>query len=189
MREYGFLFLLIASSEARGRRLMHGCQQALQVKDRALIAHRYTDRATAEDFELALPATDFDARREYGCFMLDWSHKETRFGLGVEVDRWLDGGLNVLCQASTGLIEPARRRYRHHTRVVYAPGGKDPMAWLERMLERRNPKVRQLGLGFEDTQTLNGPIEGLRLSSDVERAVTQLSGWMRLNSPPALVAA
>lgn len=189
MREYGFLFLLIASSDARARRLMHGCQQALQLKDRALIAHRYTTRSAAEDFELALPETDFDARREYGCFMLDWNHRNNRYGLGVEIDRWLDGGLNVLCHASSSLIEPARRRYRHHTRVVYAPGGQDPMAWLERMLERRSPKVRQLGLGFEDTQTLAGPIEGLRLSADIDRAVTQLSGWMRLNSPPALVAA
>ncbi len=189
MREFGYLFLLIPSSEARGRKLLQGCQQALSVNDRALIAHRYTTRRNNELFEVPLSEAEFAARQEYGCFILDWQHRELQYGLGVEVDRWLDGGLNVLAVASSGLIEAARRRYRHHTRVVYAPGGKDPSGWLERVLERRNPKVRQLGLGFEDTQTLAGPVEGLRLSADMDKATRQLSGWMRLNSPPALVAA
>ena len=189
MREFGYLFLLIASSEQRGRNLLRGVQKSLQIQDRALIAHRYSTRSTSESFEVPLSGRDFSARQEYGCFMLDWQQHDLRFGLGVEVDRWLDGGLNVLSLASTGLIEPARRRYGHHTRVVYAPSGKDPQAWLEKISQPRPAKVSQLGLGFEDTQTLFGPIEGLRLSADLDRAIHQLSGWMRLQSPPALVAA
>ena len=189
MREFGYLFLLIPSSEGRGRKLLQGCQQALRLQDRALIAHRYSTRRSGENFEVPLSEAEFEARQDYGCFILDWQYRDVQFGLGVEVDRWLDGGLNVLTMASSSLIEAARRRYRHHTRVVYAPGGKDPAAWLERMLDSRHPNVRQLGLGFEDTQTLVGPIEGLRLSQDIDKATQQLSGWMRLNSPPALVAA
>ena len=188
MREFGYLFLLIPSSEGRGRKLLQGCQQALQMQDRALIAHRYSTRKGGEKFEVALSEGEFEARQDYGCFILDWQYRDVRFGLGVEVDRWLDGGLNVLAMASSTLVEAARRRYRHHTRVVYAPGGKDPTAWLERMLEARHPKVSQLGLGFEDTQTIIGPVEGLRLSADIHKATSQLSGWMRLNSPPALAA-
>ncbi|MGJ8671112.1 MAG: hypothetical protein ACSHXK_16635 [Oceanococcus sp.] len=189
MREFGYLFLLIPSSEGRGRKVLQGCQQALSLQDRALIAHRYSTRKKNEKFEVPLSEAEFEARQEYGCFILDWQHRDVKFGLGVEVDRWLDGGLNVLAVASAALVETARRRYRHHTRVVYAPGGKDPSAWLERVRVARNPKVRQLGLGFEDTQTIVGPIEGLRLSEDTNKAIDQLSGWMKLNSPPALVAA
>lgn len=189
MREFGYLFLLIPSSDARGQKLLQGCRNALSISDRALVAHRYSTRDADQAFEVPLSQAEFSARHEYGCFILEWQQKDLNFGLGVEVDRWLDGGLNVLTLASSSLIEAARRRYQHHSRVVYAPGGKDPSAWLERVLEQRRPNVRQLGLGFEDTQTLAGPVDGLRLSADCDKAVQQLSGWMRLNAPPALVAA
>lgn len=189
MREFGYLFLLIPSSEGRGRKLLQGCQKALEPRDRALIAHRYSTRGNSEPFEVTLSRPEFEARQDYGCFILDWSYRDVRFALGVEVDRWLDGGLNVLAVATPALVETARRRYRHHSRVVYAPGGRDPSAWLERVLERPRPRVSQLGLGFEDTQTLVGPIEGLRLSADLDKAIRQLSGWMRLKAPPELAAA
>lgn len=189
MREFGYLFLLIPSSEGRGLQLLQACQQNLAPEDRALIAHRYSTRDQSQAFEVLLSEPEFQARLDYGCFILDWQHKGVDFGLGVEVDRWLDGGLNVLAMASSSLIETARRRYRQHTRVVYAPGGKDPASWLERVMQSPNPRVSQLGLGFEDTQTLFGPIEGLRLSADLDKASAQLSGWMRLQSPPELAAA
>ncbi len=189
MREYGYLFLLIASSETRGRRLLQGCQHALVAESRALVAHRYCTRAAAEAYEVALSEAEFAARNDFGCFLLDWQQKELRFGLGVEVDRWLDGGLNVVALGSAQLIEAARRRYRHHLRVVYAPGGKDPRAWLERVLENKRIGFRQLGLGLDGAEQWTGPIDGLQLDEDMGLAIRQLSAWVQSPTPPAQVAA
>lgn len=188
MRDYGYLFLLIASSEVRGRRILEGCQTALGVADRALIAHRYSTRVDAAPYEVPLSDAEFAARAEFGCFLLDWEQSQLRFGLGVELDRWLDGGLNVLAVAHPSSVEAARRRYGAHLRVVYAPGGKDPRRWLDRVLSPRQAKVRQLGLGFADTHGFGGAIEGLTLDEDYPQAIAQLTAWVQQDDPPALAA-
>ena len=196
MREYGYLFLLVASSESRGRRMLSGCQRALQPMDRALVAHRYTTRLQPEIYEVALSEQEFAAREDFGCFLLDWTHRDIRFGLGVEVDRWLDGGLNVLALGHSSMLESARLRYRHHLRVVYAPGGKDPMAWMKRAQDQRRTRYRQLGLGFDTMANLEAlmtedePVaDGLQLPEDVGQAIQQMAAWMRASAPPARAVA
>lgn len=186
LREYGFLFLLVASNEKRGRKLLNGCQQALHADDRALVAHRYSTRSSAEAYEVGLSETEFDARNEFGCFVLDWAHRGVNYALGVEVDRWLDGGLNVVCLAAPGAIEAARRRWRHHVRVVYAPGASSSPLWLRRLGTER-AGTQQLGFGFGPGQA--AATDGLSLDTNLDLATRQLSGWLRLSRPPAMVAA
>lgn len=188
MREYGYLFLLIASSETRARRIMSGCQEALRSEDRALLAHRYSTRDETAPYEVPLSPAEFSARQEFGCFLLDWEHNQLQFGLGVELDRWLDGGLNVVALGHSQVLEPARRRYGPHLRVVYAPGGKDPRRWLDRVLSGRTVRFRQLGLGFNDGHNFTGPIDGLQLDEDYSVAIQQLTGWVQKDDPPALAA-
>ncbi len=186
MREYGYLFLLIASNEKRGRRLLLGCQDALKTHDRALVAHRYATRTTTDAYEVTLSDAEFDARNEFGCFVLDWQHKDVRYALGVEVDRWLDGGLNVVCLAAPGCIEAARRRYHTHVRVVYAPSAKTSSTWLDRLLSEKQVRFGQLGLGFDGQPDTT---DGLRLNTDSDLAVQQLCGWMQMPTPPVMAAA
>ncbi len=189
MREYGYLFLLVASNEKRGLKLLNGCQKALTTGDRALVAHRYSTRMTAEAYEVALSDDEFDARNDFGCFVLDWQTKDIRFALGVEVDRWLDGGLNVLCLASAAAIEAARMRYRHHVRVVFAPGVSANPGWLDRLIKDRRVRFRQLGLGFEESPGVEEGVDGLQLDAQLDLAVEQLISWVQLKTPPAMAVA
>lgn len=187
MREYGFLFLLVASNEKRGRKLLHGCQQALNADDRALVAHRYSTRGQAEPYEVGLSEQEYDARNEFGCFVLDWSHKGERFALGVEVDRWLDGGLNAVCLAAPEAVDGARRRWGHHVRVVYAPSASTSPLWLRRLRADRSPTNGQLGFAFERPSAAEG--DGLKLDANLDVAIQQLSGWLQSSRPPVMAAA
>ncbi|VVE86336.1 phosphonate metabolism protein/1,5-bisphosphokinase (PRPP-forming) PhnN [Pandoraea bronchicola] len=84
-----------------------------------LFAHRYITRApSAGENHIALSHTEFAVRHALGCFALDWTSHDCRYGIGIEIDAWLAAGANVVINGSRAFLEHAVHRYRERLHLV-----------------------------------------------------------------------
>ncbi|WP_231560186.1 ribose 1,5-bisphosphokinase [Cedecea neteri] len=80
---------------------------------RLLVAHRYITRAADAGCEnhIALSANEFEQRQQLGLFALSWQAHEHSYGVGVEMDIWLEAGFDVVVNGSRQHLKQARERY------------------------------------------------------------------------------
>ena len=78
-----------------------------------LIAHRYITRAADAGGEnhIALTETAFARRAAQGLFALHWTAHGLHYGLGLEIDLWLQRGHDVLVNGSRHHLPQAQARY------------------------------------------------------------------------------
>jgi len=117
-----------------------------------LFAHRYITRKGGEGNEAHVPLTptEFQARLDRGLFALHWQSHGLRYGIGIEIDQWLQAGCSVVINGSRGAFEAALTRYPRLTPILITAA---PETLRRRLLAR----------GREDT----GDIDG-RLTRDVD---------------------
>lgn len=79
----------------------------------AAFAHRYITRGAEAGGEnhVHLQPDEFQARVERGVFALHWDSHGYRYGIGCEIDAWMEAGLNVVVNGSRGYLPMAVRRY------------------------------------------------------------------------------
>lgn len=67
-----------------------------------LVAHRYITRPADAGGEnhVALSEAEFLRRRAAGLFAIDWQAHHQHYALGIEIDQWLERGLDVLVNGS-----------------------------------------------------------------------------------------
>lgn len=80
---------------------------------RAAFAHRYITRPADAGGEnhVCLSPGEFQARLDKGLFVLNWDSHGLRYGIGREIDLWLDSGLSVAVNGSRVYLPEAARRY------------------------------------------------------------------------------
>lgn len=76
-------------------------------------AHRFITRSAEAGGEnhVMLSDTEFAARREAGLFALSWNSHGFWYGIGVEIDLWLNHGLIVVVSGSRAAWPQAKARY------------------------------------------------------------------------------
>ena len=76
-------------------------------------AHRYITRPPTASGEnhVYLNDNEFDRRCAHGCFAMNWSANGHRYGIGVEIDAWLEQGLEVVVSGSREYLPVVRARY------------------------------------------------------------------------------
>lgn len=79
----------------------------------AAFAHRYITRGAEAGGEnhVHLVPDEFQARAERGVFSLHWDSHGYRYGIGCEIDAWMEAGLNVAVNGSRAYLPEAARRY------------------------------------------------------------------------------
>ncbi|WP_202305318.1 ribose 1,5-bisphosphokinase [Dryocola clanedunensis] len=84
-----------------------------QENNRLLVAHRYITRAADAGCEnhVALSEKEFALRQEQGLFALSWQAHHQSYGVGVELDIWLEAGFDVVVNGSRQHLKQARARY------------------------------------------------------------------------------
>lgn len=77
-----------------------------------VFAHRYITRPVELSGEnhVSLSEAEFLNRQQYGCFLFDWQSHGLHYGIGQEVQDWLDRGLNVVMNGSRGYLAEATLR-------------------------------------------------------------------------------
>lgn len=80
-----------------------------------MVAHRYITRAAHAGAEnhIALSEQEFLLRAKQGLFALYWQAHQHHYGVGIEIDIWLQHGLDVVVNGSRAYLPQVEQRYHH----------------------------------------------------------------------------
>jgi ribose 1,5-bisphosphokinase len=86
-----------------------------------LVAHRYITRPAGSGSEnhIELSEKEFFTRAEQHLFTLSWHANDLYYGIGVEVDLWLQAGFDVVVNGSRGHLPQAQAQYGEVLMPVY----------------------------------------------------------------------
>lgn len=103
----GKLFYVIGASGVGKDSLLRYARSHLQQS--VVFAHRYITRPVelAGENHVELSEAEFHTRLEAGCFKFSWQAHGLNYGLGVELDYWLDRGLSVVMNGSRAYLNTA----------------------------------------------------------------------------------
>lgn len=107
------LFYIIGASGAGKDSLINYVNQRRAEDTPVVFAHRYITRdadARGEN-HIALSNQEFNLRKNRGCFAMHWHSHQTHYGIGIEIDSWLQAGLSVVVNGSRGYLPHAAARY------------------------------------------------------------------------------
>ncbi|MEI7285293.1 ribose 1,5-bisphosphokinase [Pectobacterium carotovorum] len=105
------LIYLIGPSGAGKDSLLRAIRQL--ALPRLLVAHRYITRPAEIQGEnhIALTPEEFAIRQQLGLFALHWQAHQCHYGIGIEIDDWLQRGNDVIVNGSRAYLTQARERY------------------------------------------------------------------------------
>ena len=110
----GELFYIIGASGAGKDSLMNYARLKINGSIPLLFAHRYITRPHAEggnENHIYLSPEEFDLRLKGQLFSLNWESHGQQYGIGTEIDGWLEKGYHVIVNGSRKYLPEARRRY------------------------------------------------------------------------------
>ncbi|GAB3372859.1 ribose 1,5-bisphosphokinase [Azotobacter armeniacus] len=171
------LFYLMGPSGAGKDSLLLRGREPLG-KRSCLIASRYITRPPELQGEnhLWLSEAEFQQRLELGTFALHWSANGYRYGIGLEIDRWLELGLDVLVNGSRAHLEQARLRYGE--RLVPLLLQVDPELLQQRLSARGRETPQEIAARVERARWLSAerPADAVVIdnSGELEMALGQL---------------
>lgn len=174
---YSRLFYLMGPSGAGKDSLLLRCRERLSERS-CLIASRYITRPPGLQGEnhLWLSEAEFLQRLQLGTFALHWSANGYRYGIGLEIDRWLELGLDVLVNGSRAHLEQARARYGE--RLVPLLLQVDPGLLQQRLSARGRETQEEIAARVERARLLSAelPADAIVIdnSGELEAALGQL---------------
>jgi ribose 1,5-bisphosphokinase len=109
----GTLFYLIGASGSGKDSLLEGCRRQLPALLPCCIAHRYITRVVDAGGEnhIHLSEKEFRLREKLGLFSMHWYSHGYHYGIGSEIDIWLNSGANVVINGSREYLPCAMQRY------------------------------------------------------------------------------
>ncbi|MFM9881451.1 MAG: phosphonate metabolism protein/1,5-bisphosphokinase (PRPP-forming) PhnN [Burkholderiales bacterium] len=109
----GRLIYIAGPSGAGKDTLLQYARERIPAHVRVAFAHRYITRQTqtGQDDDVPLTPSEFVVRSRAGLFAMDWHANGYSYGIGVEINRWLSQGFQVIVNGSRGYVPEARRRY------------------------------------------------------------------------------
>jgi ribose 1,5-bisphosphokinase len=109
----GTLFYVVGASGAGKDSLMAYARAGLGGSAPVFFAHRYITRPADAGGEnhVALSHAEFAQRELLDLFALSWESHGLCYGLGREVELWLNLGANVVMNGSRGFLPEAARRF------------------------------------------------------------------------------
>jgi phosphonate metabolism protein PhnN/1,5-bisphosphokinase (PRPP-forming) len=131
----GRLFYVVGPSGAGKDSLLRYLKERVGDMHSIAFTHRYITRAADAGGEnhVALDPAEFAKRERAGAFALHWNSHGHRYGIGVEIDHWLERGLDVIVNGSRAHLARAFARYPDMTVVwITAP----PELLRERLQQR-----------------------------------------------------
>ncbi len=159
----GKLFYIIGASGAGKDTLMTYARTNLNGSKNVVFAHRYITRDpfAGNENHVHLTIEEFKARREANFFALHWESHDNCYGIGIEINNWLQAGCNVVVNGSREYLPVASNLYPEIITVLIA-------ASEEVLINRLNNR------GREDTQQI---AERIKRSQQIQ---TDLSGCIKI---------
>jgi ribose 1,5-bisphosphokinase len=107
------LFYVIGASGVGKDTLMNYARTKINGQKPVVFAHRYITRAAGDGSEnhVSLSHDEFKARIAGEAFALYWESHGNYYGIGAEIDNWMQKGFNVVVNGSRQYLDSARRLY------------------------------------------------------------------------------
>jgi ribose 1,5-bisphosphokinase len=155
----GNLFYFIGASGAGKDSLMNYARSRINGSLPVIFAHRYITRHPGHSNEnhIYISPEEFQLRRDGGLFAMDWESHGQYYGIGREIDGWMEKGFHVVVNGSRQYLQEAHRRYGH-LKVILVEARPDTIRKrLENRgregspdIEKRISRSGEIGLGWEN---------------------------------------
>lgn len=129
------LYYVIGPSGSGKDSVIGYARERLGTQEGVVFAHRYITRGASAGGEnhVALSEAEFGCRLEAGLFCMSWQSHGLQYGIGVEVELWLERGCSVVVNGSRAYLPEAARRFEDLTPVLISVSG----STLRKRLEQR----------------------------------------------------
>lgn len=137
------LFYVMGASGVGKDSLLNFAREQLSAEESLVFAHRYITRPVELDGEnhIALTNDEFSNRERLGCFAMHWGAHTNRYGIGIEIEQWLNKGINVVVNGSRGYFIEALEKYPNLKPILISA----PKAILQqRLLKRGRETIEQV---------------------------------------------
>jgi ribose 1,5-bisphosphokinase len=114
------LFYIIGASGAGKDTLMNYARTNLNNAQPVIFAHRYITRPpfTGNENHVHLTTEEFKTRIDAGCFSLYWESHGMFYGIGCEINTWMEKGFNVIVNGSRQYLPVAQQLYPDMTVIL-----------------------------------------------------------------------
>lgn len=176
MHQMGKLIYLVGPSGSGKDSLLEYARSNRQAGDEFLTAHRYITRPWEAGGEnhVSLSRSEFDLMLDRGCFALHWDSHGNGYGVGREIELWMDLGLTVVMNGSRAHLEQAAQRYEDLVPVLIRV---DEEVLLERLRQRGRESLEEIRDRLERSRRLEVSHPRLRTvdnSGNLRRAGQEL---------------
>jgi ribose 1,5-bisphosphokinase len=147
-------------------------------------AHRYITRPATAGGEnhVELSVEEFKLRKDRGLFSLYWGSHQNWYGIGSEIDIWLNNNFTVVVNGSREYLPQAQKKYKDIVPILITA---NPDTLRKRLLERNRESPEEIEKRISRSEEINfdsknlitiandGPIEhaGEFLISTIARTV------------------
>ena len=177
------LFYVIGASGAGKDTLMNYARLKINGQKPVVFAHRYITREPGNSNEnhVYLSPEEFKLRAGNGCFALHWESHDKHYGIGTEIDSWLDKGFNVVVNGSRQYLPVAQQLYPEMAVVLI---GASPEVISQRLAGRGRESVEEIAKRIKRSEEIDCDLANcIHLQNDgsVEVAGDELVNIITLN--------
>jgi ribose 1,5-bisphosphokinase len=158
------LIYIVGASGVGKDSLMDYARRQLDGSIPLVFAHRYITRPVTQGSEDHVPLTidEFRSRKTGGLFALDWESHGLYYGVGMEIDVWMQKGFHVVVNGSRQYLTVAKERYPGMIPIVIEA---DPEIIRHRLESRGREKGEEIEKRIKRQPSLD--IDGLiRISNN-----------------------
>lgn len=175
------IFYLVGASGAGKDTMLNAYkQQAISQKEKIIIAHRYITRANTtathgENF-ISLSNEEFIFRKNNQLFALNWQANNCCYGVGIEIDKWLESGLSIIVNGSRSYLVEAQKKYPENLVTIMVDVSEDILR--QRLLKRQRESLEEIDARIYRHRQLKNTInvdEEIKNLTSVSDAVDNLS--------------
>jgi ribose 1,5-bisphosphokinase len=160
------LFYVIGASGAGKDTLMNYAREKINGQKPVVFAHRYITREPGNSNEnhVYLSPEEFKLRAGNGCFALHWESHDKHYGIGTEIDCWLDKGFNVMVNGSRQYLPIAQQLYPEMVVVLIEAS---PEVIGRRLADRARESAEEIAKRIKRTQEINCDLAScIRIQND-----------------------
>lgn len=180
--------------------LLNYAQEHGSANDGYVFAHRYITRPADSGGEnhIALTEEEFQQRARHHCFAMRWQSHGNEYGVGTEIDQWLQQGLNVVVNGSRAYFNTAVEQYpsivpvlitadKHRLLTRLTKRGRESQEAIEKRLQKTEAIERTVKhpslVVIENNGELAAAGDGLiQLLKSIDRATSSLHQDLNKNA-------
>jgi ribose 1,5-bisphosphokinase len=156
------LFYLMGASGSGKDTLLRCVRTRMAPEAPIRFARRYVTRPSGQDGENHIGVTEieFESLLRNGRFAMHWTSHGLRYGIGIEISRWLEDGFDVVVNGSRRYFSEAARMYPNIIPVSISVSEK---LLRERLRQRGRESAAEIEERLVRARAVSGPVQHPRL--------------------------